>query len=200
MTTFLLVRHGETDEVGKVLTGWLPGRSLNRTGRAQVELLAKSLSHQPLQAIYTSPLERTYETAGTIAQPHGLLPVAIEALGEVHFGEWEGTFFADLGPDPIWKAYNARRSVVRPPGGELMLEVQTRMMQAITDLRKQHENETVVVVSHGDPIRSVVAYCLGIPLDLLSRFVIDPASVTALRFYEDALQVLYVNRVGDFLA
>lgn len=200
MTTILLVRHGETDEVGKILTGWLPGRNLNRTGWAQVEALAKHLAHQPLQAVYTSPLERTYETAATIAQTHGLLPISLDALGEVRLGEWEGRSFADLEPDPMWKAFNAKRSMIRPPGGELMLEVQTRMIKTIIDLRQQHENDTIAVVSHGDPIRSVIAYCLGIPLDLLSRFVIDPASVSALRFYEDQLQMLYVNCARDFLA
>ncbi len=147
--------------------------------------------------MYTSPLERTYETAGAIAQPHGLLPVVLEDLGEVRLGTWEGQSLAELEQDSVWKLFNSDRSLVRPPGGELMVEVQSRMIKAITHLRNLHDGDTVAVVSHGDPIRLLIAYCLGIPLDMLLRFTIDPASVSALRFYESQLQVLYLNRTGD---
>ena len=72
MTTFLLIRHGETDAVGKSLMGWAPGWRLNETGRRQVERLSKRLTQLPLRAVYTSPLERARETAESIARPHGV--------------------------------------------------------------------------------------------------------------------------------
>jgi probable phosphomutase (TIGR03848 family) len=197
MTTFLLIRHGETDAIGKSLMGWAPGWHLNAKGKRQAENLATRLERLPVRAIYTSPLERAIETAEPVARKHGLVPQVSEDLGELRMGEWEGLSIDDLDRRPEWKRFNSYRSGVRCPGGEFMIEAQTRMMNRLDCLARQHPGETVAVVSHGDPLRSVVAGYLGIPLDFLLRFEISPASVSVVEAAEWGPRVLCLNQTGE---
>src|SRR3954463_11729080 len=122
MTTFLLVRHGETDDVGQRLTGRKAGCHLNGKGRSQAELLGRRLAQIPIQALYTSPLERAVETAEQIGSGRDLFPVVADGLNEMSFGGWEGLSFEELEQSPEWRRFNTNRGEVRPPGGELMLE------------------------------------------------------------------------------
>jgi probable phosphoglycerate mutase len=87
--------------------------------------------------------------------------------------------------------------VVRAPGGELMSEVQTRMIAEIADIRQEHPGETVAVVSHSDPLRSVIAHYLSIPIDLILRFDISPASVSVVQLFDDGPRVLCLNHTGE---
>ena len=184
MTTLLLVRHAETDAVGKSVSGWVPGWHLNAQGRQQAAELASALERLPIRAVYTSPLERAAETAEAVARKLGLGPEPCEELGELRFGEWEGLSIEELDRREDWRSFNTYRSGVRPPGGESMLEVQARMMRWLGCAVKRHADEMIAAVSHGDPLRAVVSYCLGAPLDLVHRFEIMPASVSVLEMGE----------------
>src|ERR1700712_141624 len=135
MTTFLLVRHGTTDAVGKILAGSGAGWGLNEEGKRQVQQLSASLASVKLDAVYTSPLERTRQTAWELSAPHRLEPQVDEALREMNFGEWEGRAFQALADDSEWQSFNRLRSEVRPPGGELIGEVQARMAALSEQLR-----------------------------------------------------------------
>jgi probable phosphoglycerate mutase len=137
------------------------------------------------------------ETAEAIATPHHLVPAIKEAFGEFRFGQWEGMSFEQLQDDPRWHSFNTSRSSVRAPGGELMSETQARMVSGIEALQRKHDGETVAIVSHGDPLRSVVASYLDIPLDSLLRFEISTASVTVAQISDDGPRVLCVNHTGD---
>ena len=90
-----------------------------------------------------------------------------------------------------------RRSGVRIPGGELMLETQARMIQQIECLTARHPGETVAVVSHGDPLRAAIAYFLGIALDLVLRLEVSPASCSVLQVDEWGARVLCINDTGE---
>jgi broad specificity phosphatase PhoE len=177
--------------------GWMPGWHLNASGKQQVERLTERLARLPIRAVYTSPLERALETAEPIARKHGLAAQPVDELGEMHLGEWQGLSMTELDRREDWRRFNTFRSGVRCPGGELMIETQTRMIRQIDCLTKQHPEETVAVVSHGDPLRAVVAYYLGIPLDLLLRFEISPASVSVVEVGEWGARVLCLNETGD---
>jgi probable phosphoglycerate mutase len=137
------------------------------------------------------------ETAEAVAKPHELVPRLRDDLGEFRFGQWEGMSLQDLDKDPEWARFNASRSSVRAPGGELMIETQTRMVSEIESLQSEHEGETIVVVSHGDPLRSLVAHFLGMSLDSLLRFEISPASVTVLETSEAGGRIFCVNYTGE---
>jgi probable phosphoglycerate mutase len=164
-----------------------------------VNALAEKMKRFPVRAVYTSPLERTVETAEAIARVHGLEPVVSRELGELHFGEWEGQRVEDIRRQELFSEFNTFRSGTRCPGGELMIETQTRMVRELDRLRSLHSNETVAIVSHGDPLRSVVAHYLGIPLDFILRFEILPASLSIVEVEKWGPRVLCVNGTGDAL-
>ena len=197
MTTFLLVRHGETDAVGKTIVGRMPGVHLNATGRAHARRLAQRLSRLPIRAIYSSPLERALETAEPVAASLDLAPHLTEDLSEVRCGGWEGAAIADLDQREDWRRFNAFCSCVRAPDGELMIEIQTRMVQQFESLCRRHSGETVAIFSHADPLRAALAHYLGIPLDLCLRIEISPASVSVLQIGDWAPRILCLNETGE---
>jgi probable phosphomutase (TIGR03848 family) len=196
MTTFLLIRHADTDWVGKKLAGHLPGVSLSVTGRAQAEGLVARLGNYRIDAIYSSPLQRTQETAEPLSQSrHMAVRIGLRLI-EVDFGDWTGQSLADLDEDPLWLRFNKLRSITRAPGGELMLEVQARMIDELEDLRHAHPDQTVAIFSHQDTIKAAVAHCLGVPLEYFFRFQVDPASITVLEMTDWGPLLLALNHNG----
>lgn len=193
MTTFLLIRHGETAALGREIMGWRAGWSLNAKGRDQAAGLAARLAHYPIHAIYTSPLERAVETAGILAAPHGIEPRQDADFGEVRFGEWEGLKFEELDRLEGWRLYNRFRQGVRPPGGEMLIEVQARVVRKLQELALEHRDASVAVVSHGDALRSALAYYLGMPLEMILRFEISTASLSVLHLAEWGARVMSLN-------
>ena len=196
-TRVLLIRHGDNDFVGRTLAGWLPDVHLNQSGRRQAERLAERLAGAPIRAIYTSPLERTCETAAPLAARLGLELRLSEALGEVHLGEWTGRGIRDLEDDPQWRRFNAARSSTRIPGGELMLEVQARMVEVFEGFRREHPESLVAAFSHGDPIRVLLLHALGMPLDYINRLEISTAAVSVIELNEWGPVVLRINDTGE---
>jgi broad specificity phosphatase PhoE len=104
--------------------------------------------------------------------------------------------FTRLADEPEWFRFNAYRSSVRAPGGELMIEAQSRMVGAIEELRAAHAGEAIIIVSHGDPLRAAIAHYLGTPLDLLQRFEISPASISVLQMHDAGPRLLCINQTG----
>jgi probable phosphoglycerate mutase len=144
-------------------------------------------------------LERAIETAGAIAREHALEPQVSFELGEIRIGEWQGYTMAELERREDWRRFNAYRSGTRCPGGEMMIETQARMAAELERLRERHANETVAVVSHGDPLRALLMHYLGMPLDLVHRFDISPASLSIVEASEWQPRVLCLNGTGDEL-
>lgn len=193
MTTFLLIRHAAIDPHGASIAGRAPGVSLNAAGREQARALAASLRGTAVEAIYSSPLERAWETARAIAEELELEEQLSPALEEIDFGEWTGRAFEELDGVPAWRRFNVFRSGTRIPGGEHMLEAQARAVSEIDRLRLRHAGGTVVVVSHGDILRAIVAWYIGLPLDLFHRLEIAPASVSTLEVTDDGARLLLLN-------
>ncbi|HUR32637.1 MAG TPA: histidine phosphatase family protein [Vicinamibacterales bacterium] len=193
MTTFLLIRHGLTDAVGKVMAGHSAGVHLNATGRDQAASLPARLGQLPIAAIYASPLERTRETAQAIADARGV-PVEIERrFIEVDFGRWTNRRFADLADDSHWQLYNAFRGVTRPPDGEALVDVQQRTAEALFDLHARHPDHVVAIVSHADTLRAILMYFLGMPIDFVQRLDLSPGRISVLQLGHGAPRVLQVN-------
>ena len=193
VTNILLIRHATNDWVGKKLAGWTPGVHLNEEGRAQAASLAERLAEQPLAAIYSSPLERTMETAHALAEVQGLRVEAREGLGEVRIGDWTGKTLEELQKDEMWPVVQVYPSGVRFPAGESMRETQARLVAELDAIREAHPGQTVAVVSHSDPIKMAVAFYAGLPLDLFQRLAISPASVTAFSFTRFGPRLVCLN-------
>ena len=193
MTAFLLIRHALCDPVGRVIAGRAAGTHLNDMGLVQVARLADALGAEQIDAVYSSPLERAQATARPIAQRHGLEVELSPALEEVDFGRWTGADFAALDRDVQWHRFNTFRSGTRAPGGEHALETQLRVVLEVDRLHARHDGGTVALVSHGDVIRALLVYYLGMPLDFLLRLEVDPASVSVLERTADQVRVVRVN-------
>lgn len=193
MMNLLLIRHAKNDWVGERLAGWTPEVHLNDEGRAQAEALARRLADAPLAAIYSSPLERTLETAQPLAQAHGLTVQVREGLGEARYGDWTGRSLKELKEEDLWPVVQVYPGGARFPGGESLREVQARMVAELDAIRDAHQEQTVAVVSHSDPIKMAVAHYAGLPLDLFQRLVVGPASVTAFAFSRFGPHLICLN-------
>jgi probable phosphoglycerate mutase len=179
-TTFYLVRHGEHDRVDRTLCGRMPGVVLNARGKEQARAVGRRLaSLQPLR-ILTSPLERARGTADIIGEGTGCAVEDAEALREIDCGEWTGKAFDDLHKDPRWKDWNEARAVTRPPGGEMMIEVQARVVSYLERLRRLYESARLILVSHSDVIKAAILFHIGVSLDLFSRIEVAPGSISTL--------------------
>lgn len=193
MTRFLLIRHATTNAVGKKLSGRTAGVHLNAEGQTQAIKLAEQLAGMPINAVYSSPLERAVETAEPIAKMHHLETIICNDFLEIDFGEWTNASFETLQNEHQFHLFNSFRSITRIPGGEMMLEAQTRMIAGLQRLCTQHPNETVAVVSHSDLIKAAIAYYAGIPLDLFQRIEISPASVSIVEVYAETARIMLMN-------
>jgi probable phosphomutase (TIGR03848 family) len=197
VTTLLLIRHGANDWVHGRLAGWTPGVHLNDEGRRQAAALAARLAPLPIDALYTSPLERTVETAQAIAAPRGLPLRLVEGLGEVKYGEWQGAELKELYKHELWPGVQFYPSGTRFPGGETLGEAQVRMVATLDALRAQHPKGVIAVVSHADIIKLAVAYYIGLHIDLFQRLEISPCSATALAFTRMGPRMLAYNDLGS---
>ncbi|WP_017964996.1 histidine phosphatase family protein [Rhizobium leguminosarum] len=194
--TFFLVRHAAHDNVGNFLAGCTAGISLGEAGRSQVQRLGQRLRREDITEIYTSPRERTRETAEGIASACGLsLPQTDNALDEVNFGDWSGKTFEVLNDDPLWRRWNTTRSLTRTPGGETMLDVQTRIFGLMETLASGGDKNRIALVSHADVIKAAVSHVLGLPIDAWPRFDIAPASVTTVVIGDWGAKVMTLNEV-----
>jgi probable phosphomutase (TIGR03848 family) len=180
VATIVLVRHATTAATGKRLGGWTPGVHLDESGITQAERTAERLAGLKVAAVYASPLERTRETARIVARPHGLRIRTRRGIGEVDYGEWTDEPLGRLRRRKLWATIQTTPSRVTFPGGESIRAAQSRAVETIESLAAEHGDEVVVVVSHADVIKAVVAHYLGMPLDTFQRLVIAPASVTIL--------------------
>ena len=192
-----LVRHGKTDwnEQGRLM-----GRNdvpLNERGRAQAEAAARALGDVPLSRVLASPQARTQETARLIAASHGLEVETEPLLAEVWVGpRWQGKTFAELADDPDLRRYLDDAT----HGSEEMLEpaasVRQRVQALAERLRTEASGEHVALVSHGDPLRILIAHLIGIPLAGFRALRIDNGSVSAVRLTNRA-QLLLLNWQPD---
>jgi probable phosphoglycerate mutase len=191
--TVLLVRHAAHVELGRLLSGRRRDIALSAQGLEQAAILGDLLGTQELAAVYSSPRERAWYTAREVAEPHGIKVTAEERLDEIDFGDWTGRSYAELGGEPAWTEWNEQRGSARVPGGETMGEATDRAFGFLEEAARENADRTIVAVSHCDVIRGVVARCMGLALDNVLRFDVDPASVSRVAIGSWGSRVLSVN-------
>lgn len=177
MTNIVLVRHGRsTANAAGILAGRAEGVELDDVGRDQAEKLAVLLADVEIQAAYTSPVLRCRQTAELLGHPGA---VVVEGLTECDYGQWTNRPLKDLAGEALWKQVQATPSAVTFPGGESMVAMRDRAVAAVADIAAKHSpGETVLVVSHGDPIKSILSHALNQSLDDFQRINVSPASVS----------------------
>jgi probable phosphomutase (TIGR03848 family) len=206
VTTVVLVRHGLTALTGPVLAGWTPGLHLDERGQEQAARLAERLRPVPFSAVVSSPLDRCLDTAGAVLEGRDQQLQVDDRLGECRYGDWTGRPLKELAKEPMWKVVQQHPSNAVFPGaeGEPLRETQARAVAAVRDWNARlGEDATWLACSHGDVIKAVVADALGLHLDGFQRIVVDPCSVTVIRYTDLRPFVVRVNdtggSVGDLL-
>ena len=210
MATAILVRHGRTTANSDgVLAGRSRGVALDEVGRAQAAAAGERLAGLPLAMLATSPLRRCRQTAAAILaarEPRGSAPVrAVTERGllECDYGEWQGQSLRALAKHPLWPVVQVQPSAVTFPAGESLPGMSARVVAAVrgrdAEVTERDGPEACwVAVSHADPIKAVVADALGMHLDLFQRLVVDPGSVTVIRYGTPRPFVVALNtQAGD---
>jgi probable phosphomutase (TIGR03848 family) len=208
MATLILARHGRTTaNVTGVLAGRSKGVHLDDTGREQARVAAGRLAGVPLAAVVTSPLERCRETAREIVRQQADPPRVTGERGllECDYGSWTGRELKTLAKEPLWRTVQAHPSAAVFPDGESMADMSARAVAAVrrwdARVEAEHGPEAVwVAVSHGDVIKSILADALGNHLDTFQRIVVDPASLSVVRYTPLRPFVVSVNTTAGSLA
>jgi probable phosphomutase (TIGR03848 family) len=202
VATVILLRHGRTSANAG---GGLAGRSpvgLDETGAAQAEVVGARLREVPLAAVVTSPLPRCRQTVAA-ALPDAVVSVE-ERLTECGYGDWQGRSLKELAEDPLWPVVQQHPSAARFPGegGESVAEMSARAVAAVREwdarVTAGHGEQAVwLACSHGDVIKAIVADALGLHLDLFQRLVVDPASLTVIRYTPARPFLLRLGDTGE---
>lgn len=193
MTLLLLIRHADNDARKVRLVGRLPGVHLNQQGRRQAAELAALLGKAPIQAIYSSPLERALETAQPLAEALSLPVKQVADLAEIDYGDWQGRTFKQIRRSKFWRTVGENPAQVRFPGGETFLEAQQRAVAALEHAAE--DKEMIAAVTHADIILLTLAHYLAMPLNAFHRLEIQPASISVLELQNGRARVLHVNQV-----
>ncbi len=219
MATLLLVRHGETDwnRSGQIM-GARP-IPLNQRGEVQAETLAGFLrgysaqhtkrSHdddRPLPGfppigqdscyLFSSPVQRALQTARVLGEALALPVQTDSGLSEIGVGAWEGRYWNELGNDPNRLRFYSHPMEARPPGGETFHEVQSRAVAALHRALNEQSSRTVILVSHADVIRAIIAHLLCIEPQQTRPMRIDHTSLTGITLSEDLPSLLFLNYVA----
>ncbi|GAA2999870.1 histidine phosphatase family protein [Actinokineospora diospyrosa] len=206
MATLVLLRHARSTANGSgVLAGRSEGVTLDPTGQRQAADLVDRLAEVTLHDIVRSPLPRCEQTISALAAARGLEPVVDDAFLEVDYGSWTGKAIKDLLGEPLWKVVQQHPSAAVFPDGEGLADVQARAVRAVRahDARitaKYGERAVWLLCSHGDVIKSILSDALGQHLDTFQRIVVDPASVSVIRYTETRPFVLRMNDAGKEFA
>jgi broad specificity phosphatase PhoE len=190
-TVTLLLRHGQTPlSVQKRYAG-RSDVALTETGVGQAAAAAKRLASAGIGVIVTSPLLRAARTAQEVAEVTGAPVVTDEGFRETDFGAWEGLTFVEVrqrwpAEMTAWLADPA----VAPPGGESLAEVGARVTEALHRVLAGRERQTILIVSHVTPIKTLVAAALLAPPAALYRMHLDVAALCEIDWYADGPAVL----------
>jgi len=194
-----LLRHGETEwNRARRVMGRRP-IPLCVAGRAQLATLAPHLGGLGIEAIWTSPVMRARETAEIVAATLGGLPIREdERLSEVRYGAWEGRSFPELLDDPAYHAFHRDPLRARVPGGgETLLEVRERVFAAAADALAETAGGHPLLVSHGDPLRLLLAACLAIDPEEFRRIRVDNGALSAVDLIGSWSEAKFVNMRPD---
>ncbi|MEA5078285.1 MAG: histidine phosphatase family protein [Anaerolineaceae bacterium] len=194
MAYIYLVRHGQTDFIGKILCGNLPGIHLNDLGKKQAQASANYLSKLPIKAIYSSPMERARETASALAQISSAKINVQEFLREVNFGDFQGKESDFLLAHPVWQTFIKTPVEVTFPGGESVINAQKRISEGLDALSLQYQEEDeIVCYAHCEILLLAVSACLNLSVNYMHRLTIHPASVTLVEWTQEQKALHLLN-------
>lgn len=181
-----------------MLAGRTPKVGLDETGRGQAKALLDRLAGVPLAEAVVSPLLRCKQTVAPLLDGRGIDRTVEPRLSEVDYGEWTGRELKTLVKEPLWRVVQAHPSAAVFPGGEGLAAMQSRAVAAVREhdarVAAAHGDHAVwLLCSHGDVLKALLSDALGQHLDSFQRIVVDPASISVVRYTETRPFVLRVN-------
>jgi len=197
MGLIVLVRHGETDWNKAQRVMGTSGVGLNELGKTQMRWAARMLKGLPIERVYCSPYPRTMESAEILAKELMLDPTPAQALCEVGYGVWEGRLFSELKEDPNYFRYLKDPSFDPGQGIEPIIRVQERVVAFLEEVSKERPAAAFTLVSHGDVIRTALAYYMKLPLKEFRRIRIDNASVSGIEVHAGLAEIKGINLVPE---
>lgn len=199
MTTRIwLLRHGEPEESVRRLCYGSLDVGMSDAGRQQMTRAARELAAEPVAAIYSSPRRRAVESARILCeafQPALEVRVAPD-FREIDFGDFEGMAYDDIAaryPD-LYRQWMEAPTTVEFPGGESFATLRRRVLRAFQAMSAAHAGETVVVVSHGGPIRAIVANALGMADEHIFHLAQDHGAISRIDVLDGFAVVGLLNR------
>jgi alpha-ribazole phosphatase len=194
----LIARHGQTKHNLDRRYQGITDAPLNETGAAQASQLADRLLGEKLDVIYSSDLKRCVQTAELVAKKYNLHINKDGRLREISFGEWEGMSYNEIqaqSPDLLEKWMNDPAHIP-PPNGETLIQLATRVKAAVDEIKPQHAEQTVLFVTHGGVIRTLLCLSLGIDLNRHLQFESATGSISELSFYEEGVSLKLFNGIS----
>ncbi|AJQ28652.1 alpha-ribazole phosphatase [Pelosinus fermentans] len=195
MTRVIFVRHGQTswNQEGKYQGH--SDISLNERGIRQGNLVAKRLANEKISAIYSSDLLRAQQTAEAIADYHGLPVITKPEFREINFGIWEGLTYQEIMADwsEILTAMYSKPGEIGPPQGESFQVVKQRVTRSLQECIAKHQEQTIVLVSHGGTMRVLLCAALGIGLDKIWSMRQDSSAINIIEYIDNRAVVSLVN-------
>lgn len=197
MTTILFIRHGDNDYLKtRRLAGLTPGVHLNEQGQIQALRLAEQFSPLPIEAIYSSPLERAVETATPLAQMTNKEITILEDLIEIDPGDWTGMTVTELQASGKWKYSGELPEDFCFPNGDCYRERQMNLVDAVNSLQQDHAKGSLIACfSHADTIKMCLSHYLDMSINTMQRFNIPPASVSRLALDGHLIQVGPIGQI-----
>jgi len=194
-TTVLFVRHGQTESN---ITGYFMGRSdedISDLGYAQVRSLSSRLASFPIASIYTSPLQRTINTARILAEPHKLELNVLDDLIEIGLGDWQGLHRDEISQKwpEIWRQSRIDPSDVTFPNGESFQQVTERAVRAFNRIVADNKNRHTLAITHDAVIRVLAAHVLGTSNSIYRHMEINNASLSVIRVEDDRVRLVTLN-------
>ncbi|MBI4291434.1 MAG: histidine phosphatase family protein [Betaproteobacteria bacterium] len=202
MTTVLLIRHGETAwNVEGRIQGYLDS-PLTHLGRAQAEALGARLAEEPLDALISSDLGRTRQTAHPITESTGLVPVFDSALRERNYGAWEGRTYAEIKRDfpEDYERIVRREPLATAQGGESAVQFQERVVATLTRFARTLRGQRFAVVTHGGVLGVMYRHAMGLGFDAPRTYTIANASINRLHFDGSAWKIETWGEVAHLAA
>lgn len=186
MTRLILIRHGETDWSREKRYQGHSDIALSRAGGSNIRALIPQLKTLNVDVLYTSSLKRACQSSQIISTAIGIKPRVDSRLNELNFGEWEGKTAAQLiaQKDKSFLSW-AKGKWATPIDGESIHSLRRRIRQFHRECLKKHANQTIAIVSHGGPIRTLILESLRLPHRFLFLFQVEPSSLSILTFHSD---------------
>lgn len=194
-TRLILVRHGQTPwNRDSKYQGW-QDTGLTRQGRQQVKLLARKMAGERLDAIYSSDLRRARYTACKVAKYHHLRVRASDKLREISFGAWEGLTGDQIQAkwSGLYRRWQAKPTGIKIPRGESVEGLARRVGGAIDEIVARHPDQTVLVATHGGPIRIAIIRARGLELDNWWGIRQENGAINIIEFHADGATTVLQN-------